>query len=126
MGRRPKVVIEGTDGAVPVAPVRRRRRSSIVDHAGQGKSLLSSLLKSRGERGATQAEALSVILWARGIHEEAAELKTLSTRVRRAKTQNLAERQIALQLDQVLLDWVISGTLLVDVNEAGGLLFIAV
>ncbi|WP_309716597.1 hypothetical protein [Armatimonas sp.] len=122
MGRRPKVLTEGAEAGT-TAPVVRRRRRTVVDHAAQGQILVASLLKSRGERGATQEEALAVVMWARGIHDEAAELKALSTRVRRAKTENAAERQIALMLNQSLLDGVISGSLAVDVNEAGGITF---
>ncbi|WP_309685983.1 hypothetical protein [Armatimonas sp.] len=122
MGRRPKVLTEGAEVA-PVTPVVRRRRRSIVDHGAQGQILVASLLKSRGTQGATQGEALAVVLWARGIHEEAAELKALSTRVRRAKTENAAERQVALLLNQSLLDGVLSGALAVDVNESGAITF---
>ena len=122
MGRRPKVLTEGAEAAVTTPVVRRRRRTT-VDHAAQGQILVASLLSSRGERGATQEEALAVVMWARGIHDEATELKALSTRVRRAKTENAAERQIALMLNQSLLDGVISGSLAVDVNEAGGITF---
>jgi hypothetical protein len=126
MGRRPKVVVEGAEtvAAAPSTPiVRRRRRSSIVDHGTQSQILVESLLKSRGERGATLEEALAVVMWARGIHAEAAELKTLTTRVRRAKAQNAPERQITLGVQQSLLDGVLSGALSVDVNEAGAITF---
>ena len=122
MGRRPKVVTEGTE-ITATAPVMRRRRRTTVDHGTQGQILVASLLKSRGERGATQEEALAVVLWARGIHEEVSELKALSTRVRRAKTENAAERQVALVLNQALLDGVIAGSLAVDVNAAGAITF---
>ncbi len=59
-------------------------RTTNIDHNAQGQILSESLLKSRGERGATQEEVLAVVTWARGVHVEAAELKTLITRVRRA------------------------------------------
>lgn len=62
-------------------------------------------------------------MWARKIHEEALELKALSTRVRRAKAENLAERQVALTLNQALLNGVLSGALSVDVNEDGAISF---
>lgn len=109
MGRRPSTAVEASPEAGSTPIVRRRRRSSAVDHNAQGQILIESLLKARGERGATQAEALAVVTWARGVHAEAAELKALTTRVRRAKTENAAERQIALSVNQVLLDGVLSG-----------------
>lgn len=126
MGRRPKAVAEGAE-ETPAAPstpvVRRRRRTTSIDHNAQGQILIESLLKSRGATGATQEEALAVVTWARGVHAEAAELKTLTTRVRRAKAQNAPERQIALGVNQALLDGVLSGALVIDVNEAGAITF---
>ena len=121
MGRRPKAVIEGAEAPVTTTPIRRTRRSRVIDHGTQGQILLASLLKSRGERGATREDALAVVQWARGVHAEAAELKALSTQVRKAKAENFAERQVALQLNQALLEGVIAGTLAVDVNEAGAI-----
>ena len=126
MGRRPKAAVEGaetTSEATSAPVVRRRRRTTNVDHNAQGQILIASLLKSRGERGATQEEALAVVTWARGVHAEAAELKTLTTRVRRAKTQNAPERQITLGVNQTLLEGALSGALAIDVNEAGSITF---
>ena len=126
MGRRPKAVVEAaeTAPAAPSAPiVRRRRRTATVDHGAQSQILIESLLKSRGVRGATQEEALAVVTWARGVHAEAAELKTLTTRVRRAKAQNAPERQIVLDLNQALLNGVLAGSLIVDVDENGSVSF---
>ena len=126
MGRRPKSAVPGEVAPATVAAVRRKRRSRIVDHQAQGRILLASLLKSRTERGATQQEALAVVLWARGIHAEATELNALSTRVRRAKTENFADRQVALLLNQALLAGVLEGTLSIDITEAGELTFAGV
>ena len=125
MGRRPKAAVEGLEEvpAASSAPVVRRRRTINIDHNAQGQILIESLLKSRGERGATQEEALAVVTWARGVHAETAELKTLTTRVRRAKAQNAPERQIALGVNQALLDGVLSGALAIDVNEVGAITF---
>lgn len=126
MGRRPKAVVEGAEeapAAISAPVVRRRRRTTNIDHNAQGQILIESLLKSRGERGATQEEALAVVTWARCVHAEAAELKALTTRVRRAKAQNAPERQIALGVNQALLDGVLSGSLSVGVNEAGAITF---
>ena len=128
MGRRPKAAteaaaapIEVMAAAVPI--VRRRRRSSIVDHGAQTAILIDSLLKSRGAAGASQQEALAVVNWARGVHAEEAELKALTTRVRRAKAQNAPERQIALSVNQSLLNGVLSGALSIDVNAVGAITF---
>ena len=126
MGRRPKAATEAaaTTGEIVAAPVvRRQRRSSVVDHGVQGQILVESLLKGRGAAGASQEEALAVVLWARGVHTEAAELKALTTRVRRAKAQNAPERQVALTLNQVLLSGVLAGSLVVDVTESGSVAF---
>jgi hypothetical protein len=126
MGRRPKAATEGAEAtaeAVAAPIVRRRRRTTNIDHNAQAQILIESLLKSRGECGATQEEALAVVTWARGVHAEAAELKALTTRVRRAKAQNAPERQIALGVNQALLDGALSGALSVNVNEVGAITF---
>lgn len=127
MGRRPKAAIDAaatTEEPVAATPVvRRRRRRSTVDHEAQTAILIDSLLKGRGAAGATQEEALVVVNWARGVHAEEAELKTLTTRVRRAKALNATERQVVLDLNKALLDGVLAGSLVVDVTEAGSVAF---
>ncbi|WP_394793074.1 hypothetical protein [Armatimonas sp.] len=128
MGRRPKAATEAAAAPIEAMPatvpiVRRRRRSSIVDHGAQAQILIDSLLRGRGVSGASQQEALAVVLWARGVHAEAEELKTLTTRVRRAKTLNAADRQVALTLNQTLLDGVLAGSLIVGVNASGTVSF---
>ena len=127
MGRRPKAAIEvaaTTEEPVAATPVvRRRRRRSTVDHGAQTAILIDSLLKGRGAGGATQEEALVVVNWARGVHAEEAELKTLTTRVRRAKALNAPERQVVLDLNKALLDGVLAGSLVVDVTESGSVAF---
>ena len=119
MGRRPKVVTEVA--ATPVTPatpvVRRQRRTTRVDHGAQTRILVDALLRGRGVRGASQEEALAVVQWARGVHAEAEELKALTVRVRRAKTENAAERQVSLILNHALLNGVLAGSLIVDVND---------
>ena len=127
MGRRPKAVIEAATAVeatvIVAAPVRRRRRSSVVDHGAQTQILIDSLLRGRGASGASQEEALTVIQWARGVHAEEADLKALTTRVRRAKALNAPERQVALDQNKALLNGVLAGTLIVDVTEAGNVAF---
>ena len=44
-------------------------------------------------------------------------------RVRRAKALNAPERQVVLDLNKTLLDGVLAGSLIVDVNEAGAISF---
>ena len=125
MGRRPKAATEAaaTTEVTITAPVVRRRRRSTVDHGAQAQILIDSLLRGRGASGASQEEALAVVNWASGVHAEDAELKVLTTRVRRAKAQNAPERQIALDVNKALLDGALAGSLVVDVNEAGSICF---
>ena len=128
MGRRPKAAVEATaitqtETLATTPVVRRRRRSTTVDHGAQTAILIDSLLKGRGASGASQEEALAVIQWARGVHAEVAELKTITTRVRRAKAENAPERQIALSVNQTLLDGVLAESLVVDVNGVGSIVF---
>ena len=97
--------------------VKRRRRRTVIDHAGQTGILTGSLLKARGGAGASEADILRVVLWARGVHEETAALKVLTARVRKAKAEGAAERSMVLDVNKALLEGVLSGSLLVDVVE---------
>ena len=49
--------------------------------------------------------------------QEAAALKVLTARVRKAKAEGVAERLVALDVNKALLDGVLSGELLIDVEE---------
>jgi hypothetical protein len=125
MARRTKAASEAaattTEAKAPI--VRRRRRRTTIDHAAQTQILVSALLKARGGEGATQTDALSVVSWARGVHEEGAELKALATRVRKVNAPGVAERQMAHQVNQALLDGVLSGATTINVDEAGVIVF---
>ena len=127
MGRRPKAVgevaVEATADAAPV--VRRRRRTSrVIDHAAQTALLVDSLLKTRGVRGASQEELQSVITWARGVHAETEELKTLVGRPRRQKALASPDRIASYELNKALLESVLAGSIGLDVNESGSIVFI--
>ena len=104
------------------APIRRRRRRTVIDHVAQTKIIVNSLVKARGGAGASGADALAVVTWARGVHEEAAALKILTARVRKAKSEGVAERLVALDVNKALLEGVLSGDLLVDVAD-GNVIF---
>ncbi|MGC4044861.1 MAG: hypothetical protein QM758_13795 [Armatimonas sp.] len=129
MARRTKAITEAaveTAEAAPLAEktaVRRRRRRTVVDHAAQTQILVKALLKARGETGATLDDALKVISWARGVHDEGAELKTLATRVRKVRAEGVAERQVAYEVNKALLDGVLAGVLTVNVDESGSIVF---
>ena len=126
MGRRPKVVSEVTTEAAEVAPVVRRRRrvSRVIDHAAQTALLVDSLLKTRGTEGASQEELQSVINWARGVHAETEELKTLVGRPRRQKALASPDRMAAYELNKALLENVLAGSIGLNVSESGSIVFI--
>ena len=107
--------------ATPETPVRRRRRRTAVDHAAQTILLVDAVLTSRAGRGATQDEHQAVIGWARG---EAEALKLLVGRPRRMKAQASAERMAAFQLNKALLDGILAGTIGVDVDDNGAIVFL--
>jgi hypothetical protein len=127
MGRRPKVItepiVEATEAAAPVIR-RRRRRTGVVDHVAQTALLVDSLLKTRGAKGASQEELQAAINWARGVHAEAEELKTLVGRPRRQKALASPERMAAFELNKALLDSVLAGTVGLNVSETGAITFI--
>ncbi|WP_309716229.1 hypothetical protein [Armatimonas sp.] len=126
MGRRPKVISEITTEATEAAPVvrRRRRTSRVIDHAAQTALLVDSLLKTRGTDGASQEELQSVINWARGVHSETEELKTLVGRPRRQKALASPDRMAAYELNKALLESVLAGSIGLNVNESGSIVFI--
>jgi hypothetical protein len=80
-------------------------------------------MTARGAAGASQDEALKVTLWARGVHAEAAELKVIASRARLAKASGVVDRLVALDVNKALLEGVLSGDLLIDVNDAGAVVF---
>ncbi|MCX6366794.1 MAG: hypothetical protein NTX57_08800 [Armatimonadetes bacterium] len=126
MGRRPKVISEVTTEANEAAPVvrRRRRTSRVIDHAAQTAILVDSLLKTRGTEGASQEELQSVINWARGVHAETEELKTLVGRPRRQKALASPDRMAAYELNKALLESVLAGSIGLNVSESGSIVFI--
>ncbi|MGC4046035.1 MAG: hypothetical protein QM758_19770 [Armatimonas sp.] len=106
--------------------VRRRRRRTTVDHAAQTSILVSALLKSRAESGAAQSAIISVIEWARGVHEEDAAMRQLKTRPRRAKAEISAERVAKFDVNKALLDGVLAGTVGINVDDEGNIIFLSV
>lgn len=110
--------------ATPETPIRRRRRRTTIDHAAQTILLVDAVLTSRAGRGATQDELQAVIAWARGVHSEAEALKLLVGRPRRMKAQASAERMAAFQLNKALLDGILAGSIGVDVDENGAIVFL--
>lgn len=126
MGRRPKVIGDAPVEAVEATPVvrRRRRTSRVIDHAAQTALLIESLLKTRGSRGASQEELQSVVNWARGVHAETEELKTLVGRPRRQKALASPDRMAAYELNKALLESALAGSIGLDVNENGLIVFI--
>lgn len=126
MGRRPKALTsETTPESTEEAPVVvRRRRRRVVDHVAQTALLIESLLKTRGGRGASQQELQAAIDWARSVHAEAEEFKTLEGRPRRQKALASPERIAAYELNKALLESVLAGSIQLDVNESGSIVFI--
>ena len=124
MARRAATTAPAAEVAVDAkAPIRRRRRRTVIDHVGQTKVLVESLMKARGGEGASGADALAVVTWVRGVHAEASALKVLTARVRKAKAEGVAERLMALDVNKALLDGVLAGDLLINVDEAGSVVF---
>lgn len=87
-------------------------------------TLVESLLRSRGIKGATQDELQGVVAWARSIRAEGQSLTELSARPRRAKTQAPADRVARFEMNRALLDGVLGGTIALDVQDDGVLIFL--
>jgi hypothetical protein len=82
-------------------------------------------LKARGEAGASQSAIIAVIEWARGVHDEDAALRQLKTRPRRAKAEISAERIAKFDVNKALLDGVLAGSVGINVDDDGNILFLA-
>jgi hypothetical protein len=115
------------DAATGDAPVRRRRRrrtATAPDYAAETVALVEAALKSRGSKGATQETLQSVISWARTVRAEGEELKTLQSRPRRQKNQPSVDRLVKYEMNRALLDGILAGAIVLDVQEDGELLFL--
>jgi hypothetical protein len=108
--------------------------------------LIEALLRSRGAKGATEADLEQVIRWAEGIRTEAATIETEAAELRRLgprgkrsatgavaarqkqqrqeKLKGLEQRRQRHAMDQALLAGVLDGTIAVDVASEGRLLFL--
>ena len=111
-----------SNGESPIR--RRRRRRTNIDHEAQTTLLTESVLKCRGGRGATITELQTVIGWARSVHAEAEEFRSLASQPRRRKSQVTNERQAAFELNKSLLESVLDGKLGVDIDESGSIVFV--
>jgi hypothetical protein len=118
MARKTTTAAPAAAGDKPV--VRRRRRT--VNHAAQTPALIAALMKGAG-RPITPGEAVALINWARGVHEERTALTKLKPRSRAMKPEVLAARRAEHDVNQALLDGVVAGTLAVGISEDGSLTF---
>jgi hypothetical protein len=128
MGRKPAAATTTasaatTEGAAVKPVVRRRRRRTTVDHVAQTGILIGALLKARDGAGTSQGDALAVVSWARGVHEEEAALRALATQARKLKAPGVAERQMAHTVNKALLDGVLAGTTTINVDSEGSIVF---
>lgn len=109
-------------------PIRRRRRRRTVttppDYAAETATIVDAVLKGRGAKGATGELLGTVVAWARGIRLEGDALKELNSKPRRAKTQAPIARITDYEKNRALLDGILSGTVALDVQEDGTLVFL--
>lgn len=145
-----------TESSSPKPRQRRQGQKGGTTRSGAGRGrgastsgtsrLIEALLRSRGARGATEADLEQVIRWAEGIRAEAAsieaegaELRRLGPRGKRSvsgaaatrQKQQRQEKQRVLEqrrqrhaMDQALLTGVLDGGIAVDVGSEGQLLFL--
>lgn len=117
------------DGAAPkddAKPVQRRgpakKNVSAVpayDSYSETKSLLSAILRTRGDRGATPEILENVLSWARSVRTEGSYLKDLTSRQRRPKTSVEPDRILKSEMNRALLDGVLEGKIMISVGDDG-------
>jgi hypothetical protein len=120
-----EIAAPSADGTAAVVRRRRRRRTvAAPDYALETVKLVEAVLRSRGAKGATQETLQSVITWARGIRDEGEQLRELASRPRRQKTQAPMERLAAYEMNRALLDGILAGAIVLDVQSDGVLVFL--
>lgn len=112
--------------AAAAAPVkkRRRRRMTKTPATTETGALVEALLRSRGGRGATQIELQTVITWAHSVRDEGDALRELASRLRRPKGPAPSERTAHFEMNRALLDGVLAGSIAIDVQDGGALVFL--
>ena len=139
---KPRQRRQGQKGGAARSGTGRGRNASTTGTA----RLIEALLRSRGARGATEADLEQVIRWAEGIRTEAASIETEAAELRRLgprgkrsasgtaaarqkqqrqeKLRALEQRRQRHAMDQALLAGVLDGGIAVDVASEGQLLFL--
>ena len=140
MGRLKKTAIPpadtppGAESPLPpettAPPVRRRRRRRTtiptVDTFSETSTLLSAVLRNRGSQGATSDMLHHVIAWATRVREEGEELRAPGPGPGRGRRKPPipAERLALHEMNRALLEGVLNGTLTLQVQDDGSLLFL--
>ncbi len=71
----------------------------------------------------SESDAVAVVSWARGVHEEGAALRALGTRATKSRAEGVVERQIAHEVNKTLLDGLLSGGMTINIGEEGSAIF---
>lgn len=109
----------------PETTVKRRgRRTKTVEPINETSILIDVVLRGRGSKGATPDVLHSVVSWARSIREEGATIKNGKTEsTRRLRSELSSDRIARYEMNLALLNGVLAGTILLNVEENGELIF---
>ncbi len=95
--------------------IRRRRRRNVAPN--DTPTVVEALLRTRGPQGATQEELEQVVTWARGVRSEGQALTDAMKRPTRQKQEKFGERVVQHEMNTVLLNGILAGSIGLDVKE---------
>jgi poly(3-hydroxybutyrate) depolymerase len=79
--------------------------------------VVEALLRTRGPQGATQEELEQVVTWARAVRSEGQALTDAMKRPTRQKQEKFGERVVQHEMNTVLLNGVLAGSIGLDVKN---------
>ena len=105
----------GDAGAGTGRTIRRRRRRNVAPN--DTPTVVEALLRTRGPQGATQEELEQVVTWARAVRSEGQALTDAMKRPTRQKQEKFGERVVQHEMNTVLLNGVLAGSIGLDVKN---------
>ncbi len=108
----------------PAKPEHRRKAAPpVYDSYAEIRSLITAILRSRGEQGARLDMLQGVLVWARNVRSETEALRELGERQRRPKGGAEPDRLLQNEMNRALLDGVIEGTIIIHLADDGSFSF---
>lgn len=118
--------IHPTDEPIKFPRGRKPPTPPVYDSFAETKSLITAILRSRGDLGATPEMLQKVVAWARSVRAETDLLRDLAERQRRPKSGTEPDRVLENEMNRALLDGVLDGSITIRVADDGGFSFASI